>query len=410
MSLLLLSPDAAAAPPATPIGPSGTVLPLPMERLRQILTWQTNIVKSRSGLEQRIALFDMPGESYEGEILLTSDVELQQLRAHLRKRPNAVYLLPLRPEGLLIGAAFAGPTFAVDTTYSDWMTTTGRRVMVEAPDGSYYTGVVQSLTPATPGPTVMALDTSPPTTYPAGSRVYPLFAVNLLDNQPVGRYPVNAGRWPFSARALSDGPVPMGQGATLPTSTDGRYILNRNPLNNTLTQEREVAGLSLLEFGGTHAISWAMPESDMHRVFSYSYRTQAERQFWKKFLYEIRGAQKRFYLPTWRTDIANFVAWDGSNLLQFTVTSSFDYLGDWSTRTKLWLFYAGNPTPQEVDVAQAYSVGPSTVEIETVQDALGLPTGAMFLETVRLSAEEVPFEHEGPLTVVTLSFLVIRET
>lgn len=408
MGILLLTPVAAPSPPAT-LGTDGTVLPYPLGTTRRVSRWSTNILKTWSGREQRIAQMDTPRERYEADLLLLTDDENRNVRALMFRHPASVYLLPLRHEALTVQAPVTGVGVSIDTTYSDWISP-GRRVLVEAPGGAYYyTGIVQTMIPATPGPTVLTLDVAPSVAFPAGSQLMPLFAVNLEDQQAMGRFAVNAGRIPLAVRGLD--PLPgIAVGPAIATF-DSLPVLDRRPLNNTLTQERELAALEFLDRGAVYQVAWSRDQADFLRTFSFTYRTAAERQFWKRFFLTVRGQQKPFLLPTWRSDFPDGFSIVGTTIT-FAETASFNYVADWfpSLAHKRVMAHRQDGTFTYAKVNSATDLGSTQSMVTSVDLSVGSPVVALsFLETVRLSGDEIEFQHDGLVTRHTISAVVIQE-
>lgn len=162
--------------------------------------WPTNVIKSRSGKEQRISRNDAPKESYAGSALLFDD-QPAATRATLARfmALGDAFLLGLPHESATLTQAASGTTvYVTSTSLLDWKNP-GQRVIVESPDRSEHVdGVIQSTTS-----TSITLDVAPGLVGGIGGRIMPSRPVYLEPEQQFDRYPVNAERWNLQARAAT---------------------------------------------------------------------------------------------------------------------------------------------------------------------------------------------------------------
>lgn len=188
-------------------GPSGVVTSaLDLENgFTVTLRWPTDIIKTRSGKEQRISRNDRAKESYSGSALLLGDRVLEE-RARLARfaATGSVFSLGLPHEALLLQADSVGTTVYVSASQlalTDWQNP-GQRVLVvrEDEDGELESveAVIQSTTSST-----IVLNVEPGDVGKTGGVVMPLVPTYLEPQQDFERYPLDAERWKIRARAAS---------------------------------------------------------------------------------------------------------------------------------------------------------------------------------------------------------------
>jgi hypothetical protein len=165
--------------------------------------WPTDVIKTRSGKEQRISRNDAAKESYDGSVLLFGDQAVAARNSLARYAASGqAFLLGLPHEGMSMRLASSGTTVYVeDTTASDWMNP-GQRVITmwidpENPEIiEQADGVIQSTTSQT-----IVLDAAPGVAGAIGAIIMPAVPIYLEPEQAMPRYPTNAERWELRARA-----------------------------------------------------------------------------------------------------------------------------------------------------------------------------------------------------------------
>lgn len=192
------------------------------------LRYVTDIIKTRSGKEQRISRNDSPREYYQGKVLLLDDsgADIRTQLAELAAK-GLPFRLALPHEELSIRADSAGTTVYVHTTTkSDWLNP-GQRVVVKR-DGVGVDAVVQSTTSDS-----ITLDIEPGSLGLRGGSIMPTMPILLEPEQAFPRYRTAAEEWDIRARAvafdfarklgsLSIGPLTLASGLNSATVTE-RY-------------------------------------------------------------------------------------------------------------------------------------------------------------------------------------------
>lgn len=165
-----------------------------------VFAFETDIIKARSGIEQRISKLDSPKESYKGSCILfgTAPAELRATFARNAAK-GLPFALGLPHEEMSFRLPSVGAVVYVhDTTKSDWMSP-GQAALVKR-DGVSVDVVIQSTTSNS-----ITLDVDPGTLGLMGGVIMPRRAILLEPEQAFPRYPTEAERWEIDARATTFG-------------------------------------------------------------------------------------------------------------------------------------------------------------------------------------------------------------
>lgn len=293
----------AAAPPIPGVGPAGAAtFALALESGAKVsFEFETDIMKSWNGLEQRVSLLGAPRQYYEASAYLVN-ADIRDLRGKLvgTSESGSPYLIGLAYEDLTLSADSSGTTvFVSSTSTSDWANNPGQRAVVIGSDGTIASGVIQSSTSGS-----IVLDVAPGTAGKTGGRIMPAMAVYLDPQQGFARHPVNVEHWQIKARAALfgfGGVDQMGVGASL-TTFDGLNVYDRG-LNIKEQATDSMLSLSeILDLGGIVTSTGGATVPDWGRDVKMVSTSWADWQWWKRFIYTVRGRQVAFLLPSWRTD------------------------------------------------------------------------------------------------------------
>jgi hypothetical protein len=164
------------------------------------LSWVTDIIKARSGKEQRIATIQAPKQSYEGDVHLEAQ-DARSLRAALARfsAAGATYLLGLPHESMSLVADASGTNVFVSSSgginLCDWREI-GQRVAVRDTEGNYVEATIQLVNGGT-----ITLDKSVGSVGRYGGEIMPLMPVFLEQQQSFNRFSTDTEIWQLSARA-----------------------------------------------------------------------------------------------------------------------------------------------------------------------------------------------------------------
>jgi uncharacterized Zn-binding protein involved in type VI secretion len=370
------------------------------------LQWQTDIIKSLSGLEQRASVLAKPRQSYKFESLL-SDADHRRLLSTLAGEAAAapVFLLGLAHEAIPILSSTSTTIVTTGLTLCDWAVG-GQRVVVRGSDGTLGTAVVQGATGAT-----LTIDEDLTAIAKYGAEVMPAMAVYLDADQGLARYPVNAGRWELVARAALAGFAPgsvVGTGAIVNTF-DGLPVWD---LGNALelAEQPLYSGAELVDLGGRISMLASYDAADWGRALRLEGKDRADWQFLKKFLDTIQGARRAFLLPTGRPDLEPVgTAGSGTLTIVGPTAGGVDYVGSWFTslahRRLRLTTTAGVSAYREVT-----SCADSGATQDLTLDSGFAGTLAMveFLEQVRLEDDRVSVSWNGLDFETTMQARVVQ--
>lgn len=362
-------------------------------------SYKTDVLSMWDGLENRIAVIGEPRDSYSMDVVLVSDEEVRRSRAEFflnNDDDTWTARLPLWFEGLAVLNDITGTAVDVDSTFSDWPAA-GLEVLVEQIGGDYFIDTIAS--PGTPGLTTIVLDNGPPAgTWPAGRcRIYPLVTVNLNEGLGFEKWPLNAGGYRIEATRTTFRSV-FGTGASL-TTFDGLNVLHKRPKVDSTTEEAYLVGVNVLDFGAVHTSTRSRTWPKVRRGHQYVVQSQADRQFFYKFLQAVRGRQKTFLLPTWVHDLLVAVQPTGASLRvkipPVYQEAGFDYVSFFASEAHKRLqleMTDGSILYREVSATLDNGDGTRSLTLDASVDTSGAnPDVAMvsFLETVRLDSDVI---------------------
>ena len=411
MRLLFEFFDSGAPPVVPPSGPDGVLLAAGIgfeEGVTHVVEYHTHIIQSWNGLETRTRYLSLPRDRIDGDVVVTDEDVLRELRRRRVFDPSSVFLVPVRYEESTSLTDISGTSFSIDATYLDWLVP-GQRVWIESPAAGYQ-AVIQTAG-AGPGVVTVTVDAAPPSgNFPAiATTITPLRPFYLHPGSPIGRWNVGAGRWTASLLGYAPRDV-LGTGGVVST-LDGLTILDTRPSITDLgAEDRPEGGVEVHDFGGTILPEWSRTVADIFRSHEYSILSAADRAFWWKFLDTVKGRQKAFLLPTWREDFESSGGFGGTDTCDFDDGGAYaiDWFADASHR-RFWIVDAAGALVFRTATAASVVSGKSRVTFNSAPGLTG-PIMLTFLELVRLANDETEFVYEaGCLGSIELRFMVVRQ-
>jgi hypothetical protein len=394
--------------PEAPSGVAGTLAAFPPEHpVVQKWTWRVDALKSWDGDEHRISLMGAPREQYEMNVLI-EDADLRQVRADLFGNGGpGVHLMPRWEEGILVTVTPTGAVLTTETTaYADWMVA-AQRCLVVGPGGVSYQGVIQSF-----DVNAITLDVSPPAGNFLGgrTRVYPLVTAYFEALSPVSRWNVNLGRWALSMRLAEFG-TSFGRGSPAFVVFDGFTVLADLQVGEQ-DEERMDHQEEFFDFGAAFTRKHAQTLADINRTVTFRIENAPARQYWKKFITDMRGRQSTFRLPTWRPDLVL----NAQPTTQFVtiVTSAVNYQTVWfpslAHKHLQFRMVSGSNLYRKVIAVVDNGNGTQTLELDAAVDtgALGNVDFISFLELCHLSSDDVTFSWDIAQGHVTFPVTVVQ--
>lgn len=401
-----------------PVGGTGDVLAMDVQSGSKVtFSWLTDVLKSWSGKEQRIAINSMPRQRYEFSSLLT-DGQTREVFSLLAGAANdgVLFLLGLAYEALTIVSSTSSTIAVQSTTFADWAVP-GQRIMVVSRDGlTNGTATIQSA-----GGGVININADLTAIALPGARVMPAQGVYLEPDQSLGRYRVNAGTIDLAARAarhkfgLSSN---FGIGATVNTfDVDGDGVAI--PLwdfgidtDGGVTAHPIYSGTELVDLGGLVTARANYTQSDWGRGIRIASGRTVDWQWLKALLANIRGRQRTFLLPTGRSDLIPVGdASSGTLTVQGPPTAGApDYANDYFpslAHRRIKLFKTDGTIAYRKVTSAAGGAGTQDLVLNSALS--GALARVEFLELVRLESDDVTVTWQGHVFSCALSARVVQQ-
>lgn len=381
-------------------------------------SYKTDIHRMRAGYEYRESTMDYPRRTYEFTALL-DDGPVRDIRSilyqNMAKAQQISILLPQEAIGM-VGNTTLNTLTVGDTTKSEWVLP-GRRCVVMAEDGTALTTVVQNST----GSTVTVDDNVGAAGKDRGV-IAPLELVWLDTAQSFGSYPNNLERWDFKATSVLQDPAlgVIGTGASAVTlfaagpSGEALPVWDQPLGANDIVQNALDSKTESEDLGGLPAFGSVQKYSDVLRQINITIRSDTMRQWVKKFFHTCRGAQRPFYLATWRDD-ALLVAQTGPSTLRVQGPPTpgagdvSQWFNDQTYSHRQLQILALDGTATYVEISAVGDNGDGTMNIVLVNPYVGPAIDMIsFLERVRFESDDLTFEWHGAFAKVSLMARTVR--
>lgn len=380
------------------------------EGARLTLTWSTGVSKSESGAERRSSNDPDPDIALEGDAILVGD-DAREARARIARYAalGSVFSIGAPWEEITLAADAVGNTLNVvrDPSETDWAEP-GVRAIVWHPDHGGVAVTVQSSTATT-----LDVYPQPGACGNRGGVVMPAIQSYLDPQQTISRFPVgpgdqNAERWSVSGVAAVPGfldengdPVGMGTGATL-TTFGGRVVWDRgvnasNPVADMSHSLTEIVSLgSSRPYNATSA-----GRSDWARQVGLAAPLADEWQWFKLFLWTVRGRWKSWWLPTWRADLESTATAAGTITVYTSAAKGDLYAWAPLQRDHLQVRHADESlTYCRITAIEDNGDGTATLSVvDENDDPISWPASAVtmvsWLEKCRLESDTIVVEFTG---------------
>lgn len=296
--------------------------------------WGTEIIEQRGdGRERRKSFRPRPRVYYKFQTLL-DDAAIRSVRGMLvdAAAQASTFFIGLAHEALFQAADASGDTVFVHAgamALCDWKVA-GQRVLVQAPDGTTSEGTIQSVTA-----TEIVLDIAPGGAGVVNGRIMPSMEIYLDGTQGFDRYAQKREHWELNGIGLEPGFVgsvsTLGTGATLTTilGIDGSTIpiFDRGIVIAPTNSNSIIPTAQRVDLGYLVTMKAVQEATQFGRGLFYKRASRAEFQWLKKFLFNVRGRNKRFLLPTGRPDLV--AAGDGGASDELLVDAEAQYAIKW---------------------------------------------------------------------------------
>lgn len=224
------------------------------------LQWLTDIIKTSSGREQRIANLAAPKQFYSGQVVLEA-ADARGVRTMFAKygATGASYVLGISYESMTLTADATGTQVHVSSTaFCDWKEG-GQRVIVRDTEGNTAEAVVQSVIGGT-----ITLDRAVGSVGREGGEIMPARTVFFDPQQGFIRYPTDVEVWQLTARATNFTWAPTRGSLNLSTVCDSPALANATisariggimPITFSIWPFSFSGGVSVDETGGNVVVS-----------------------------------------------------------------------------------------------------------------------------------------------------------
>ncbi len=276
----------------------------PQKEIVEALDFKTDVLEAYSGKETRIRTRLRPRQLMDMEYLLIDPIERQSFRNHIIGHPGKSFAVPVwffhRP--LLQDVAQGASTIFVDTTSADFRDSTAdiQSLVILYRSSSDFEIVQVAVGGLAAGQITLELPTQQAHNA-INTSVVPLQV--MLPKDPINWAETGEGvlrakiKWlseDVTDLAADDGDLTLFNG--IPVLTGFNYI-------DTSLDESVTSGYEL--FDNQTGVFVALQRRDTVQLQTVKgFETQTAEDSWdlRKLLYALRGKQRSFYLPSWRSD------------------------------------------------------------------------------------------------------------
>lgn len=378
----------------------------PEAPVRHVYEWQTDVIRSYNGTEQRIAARLRPRQRLEFTVLLHNDDEIRRWHRFLASSTVGQVTIPAWHDAISVSSSVAAGVTTIPGDFATSDIAAGDTVVLVPPgdgngteDSGWEYGTVDSISDTQvvlTGVTTLAL--------PVGSVVAPAITGKFTGSAGYRQHPQGAAVLPVTLTVDQQSTI-GGNGGTAISTYQGLNVLDRRPLNNSLLETSFHQDVELIDFGHKFSLNTDETPSRTRTRRVYQIETREELQFWRLFLSACVGRREPFYAPTYRPDLAVV-----SNTASAVVVSDdFEtWYADMNCRDHLQV------ETDDGSVSQHYISGVAdnmdgTWTLNVDGTISGNVLTCSFLEVVRLGSDVVLFEHFGHRSQVSVTLETVDE-
>ncbi|WP_436365254.1 hypothetical protein [Comamonas kerstersii] len=275
--------------------------------LRETLSWLTNILANNRGAEQRRSLRAAPRKGWQASFI-TEGAERALFDLSMAGWGRRVWALPVWVDVLQLDTALPAGSSAIacDTTGRDFRV--GGLALLRG-ETAFDTEAVEILDMTAAGLTLKRVTQS---TWPAGTRLYPLRSARLTEMPQTTRRTdaLLQADCSFELTEPADWP------AALPTTLyRGRPVFAQRPDESTdLSHSYERLTLLLDNTTGNAAVTDTAGKGFVLQQHRWCLAGRAEHSAWRSLLYALQGRAKSIWLPTHAQDLVPVEPLSGSLL------------------------------------------------------------------------------------------------
>lgn len=339
-------------------GVSGTIFPFRpnwASSVAQALEFRTEVMRAKSGREQRIAVRESPRRSFEFSALVYSE-NRKVLNRLLDTASHEEYLFadPTRRAECLTPMPVGTGAVEVDAIKS-WMVTS-QPVLVSFADRT----ALRYIASIDTEDRMVSFGDHLPEGFDAGAKMRPVLRTYLSSEVATDRLTDNVAQMRFNLQTVPGSEIP----ATLPvaeTEFAGREVWAEKP--NWATPVQLTFGRSMEEVDFDKGVLSRFRENDFgERVYRLSYlaRNDTEGRRATDFFCRMAGQQKEFWMPSWEDDLpVRSPAINGSTTLRLIGLETAQQYADSRTHKAIMLTTTTGQTYYRL-VTSAYEINDGT--------------------------------------------------
>lgn len=384
--------------------------------------YATQVLRSVSGFETRIATRERPRQSVDLRLRFDTDLMVRRWRTYLFQDLAATWRVPIwwKPE-TLVTATTAGSD-EMRGNFANRDIAVGDTVALLHPSGANdpHVSDVNSATD-----TLITMDSGVGPEFPAWSKFYKLQDMKVRGDPSYQRLTAGQEIQQFTfdfARPIELG----GVGASLETfqhSGDAAAytLLDRKPLSDRGIQGSFSAFMERVDFGRRFdQFTNVDPGTNFERRV-YGINDRDELHYWELFLKTVLGAREPFYTPTYRVDlvhttqplVVNTPPWGQFDTTDESDTpvDTFDYAGQYFPHSSHKQLRFGTNLGEQYDEVDSVSDNQDGTEPITLANGLLANTvidEVSFLERMRLASDGAVFQHFGTRSVIDIGLTLIQ--
>lgn len=374
---------------------------LPEAPIQETYAWLTDQIQSYNGAEQRIAVRTRPRRSFTMDLALLNDADRKELYDKIYKTialtviaPSYQYQAPLKTATVIGDNKIYCNVARADLR-------AGENVVIVTPSNTFYLYKVLAVFT-----NYVTITTSFSSELPKGSIVAAGFQARIPNNTSINMMSV-AGKSTLKLDIIDARTQIAQPGTAVALTTFAGYpVLERRPLADSEALEAFDMGLEIIDNDiGAPAVysNWTQPfVNGTRRFLIQSLLDIDDTEYWRLFLDHCRGAQRAFYLSTYREDLVLAdpeilvaqIEVEGSEYAnQYFESPTYKQLEIETDQGTFWVTVdnvLNNGVSTTISFSPALDVDPATVSVTRIS----------YLMLARLGSDTVTFSHNGTHSIV----------
>lgn len=363
----------------------------PEAPLEHTLSYLVDTIISHDGTEQRIAIRKQPRQSFSGTVVYPTEEDLRRIREDLYFHTVSTVYFPLWHEGVRITSQANSGQNTISADFSKCDFAVGELVYIVHKNQT----TIDIKPIATKSDSAITTTGNLASTFPAGSKVYPLEDVFIGDQPGITRFPRDVGQLQLEVTMRRQPTLPGHGAAALSTYTSIPVLDQRPILSGSTYSQIFDRNMETIE---TENAFWNSSPTDYASSIAakiFTFKSAAERQRWKLFFYTI-GAVGPFWVPTWEANL-ELDSQPGAST-SFDILDTPDYVTNYFNTGAIWDFQFeladGTVIYRTAESAIDNGNGTQTVTVTSALPATAI-TKISFMEKCRLGTAQVSFTHYG---------------